>query len=147
MKPPAVIIDVDGTLCDVSSVRHHIARPIRDFDAFHTASAQCPAIPEAVVWVEEMADSGHQILVVTARMERWRHLTAAWLDRHLTRPIAELAMRADRDFRPDCEVKADIRAALSERFDIRHACDDNPNIVRLWNEAGIPVKVIPGWSD
>ena len=45
------------------------------------------------------------------------------------------------------ELKREIHAALTQRFDIHFACDDNPNVVRLWNEVGIPVKVIPGWSD
>ncbi len=149
MKTSAVIVDVDGTLVDVRGIRHHVTGPSksRDFDAFHTASADCPPIMETITWVEQMADAGHQIIVVTARMERWRTLTQRWIDRHVTRPIADLVMRADRDFRPDYEVKREIHAALTERFDIHHACDDNPSVIQLRNEVGIPVKVIPGWSD
>jgi len=147
VKPPAVICDVDGTMCDVSAVRHFVARPRRDFDAFHAASAECPPITETITWIEEMADAGHRILVVTARMEKWRELTATWVARNVTRPIAELAMRADGDFRPDFEVKREIHAALSRRYDIRHAVDDNPHVIRLWTEIGIPVRVVPGWVD
>ena len=149
MKPSAVIVDVDGTICDVSAIRHHVTGPSksRDFDAFHAASAHCPPIVEAITWIEQMADAGHRIVVVTARMEKFRALTQAWIDQHVTRPIADLVMRADRDYRPDYEVKREIHAALTQRFDIHFACDDNPNVVRLWNEVGIPVKVIPGWSD
>lgn len=146
MKPTAVIVDVDGTLCDVSAVRHHVAGPgRRNFDAFHAGSAHCPPHGEAIDWVEQMADAGHHILVVTARMEQWRSMTQTWLDTHLTRPFTELVMRANRDFRPDHQVKREIHAALSRRFTITAACDDNPSIVALWNEIGIPVKVIPGW--
>ena len=43
--PAAVIVDIDGTLVDVSSVRHHVAGPgKRNFDAFHRESADCPPI-------------------------------------------------------------------------------------------------------
>lgn len=146
MKPSAVIVDVDGTLVDVSSVRHHVAGPgKRDFHAFHSGSADCPPHAEAITWVEQMADAGHHILVVTARMEQWRPLTRAWLDTHMTRPFSELVMRANRDFRPDREVKREIHAALSDRYHIRAAADDNPNVIALWEELGIPVTVIPGW--
>ena len=145
MKPSAVIVDVDGTLVDVSTIRHFVAGPKRDFTAFHSGSATCPPHAEAVTWVEEMADAGHHILVVTARMEQWRSLTQTWLDTHMTRPVTDLAMRANRDYRPDHQVKREIHAALSRRYTITHACDDNPSIVALWDEIGIPVKVIPGW--
>ena len=146
MKPSAAIVDMDGTLVNISSVRHFVAGPgRRDFDAFHAASAHCPPNPEAISWVEEMADAGHRILAVTARMERWRTLSQNWIDTHLTRPVEVLAMRADRDFRADHQVKRDIHASLSRRFRIAAACDDNPAIVALWQELGIPVTVIPGW--
>ena len=144
-RPPAVIVDVDGTLVDVSSVRHHLEKPKRNFDLFHSESAHCPPIADTITWVEEMHDAGHHILVVTARVEKWRDLTSTWLERHMTRPHAELVMRADRDFRPDYEVKRDIHAELAARYDIRHAIDDNPNVLVLWRELGIPVTVVPGW--
>jgi len=149
MRDSAVIVDVDGTLCNVSDIRHFVTGPSksRDFDAFHAASAQCQPIAETISWIEQMADAGHHIVVVTARMEKFRALTQEWIDRHVTRPIADLVMRGDRDFRPDFEVKRDIHAALVQRFDIHHAVDDNPHVIRLWTELGIPVKVIPGWSD
>ena len=145
MKPSAVICDMDGTLVNVSSIRHFVTGPKRDFDAFHSSSAECPPNADAVTWVEEMFDAGHRILIVTARMEHWRSVTQTWLDTQLTRPVTDLVMRADRDFRPDFHVKREIYDALSRNFSIVHACDDNPVIVALWNEIGIPVKVIPGW--
>lgn len=145
LVPAAVIVDVDGTLVDVSSVRHHVTGPKRNFDAFHSASADCPPIAQTLTWVEEMHDAGHHILVVTARMEKWRNLTQAWLDRHLPRPHTELVMRRDGDYRPDNVVKREIHAKLASRYQIRFAADDNPNVIALWEELGIPVTVVPGW--
>lgn len=145
-KPPAVIVDVDGTLCDVQKIRHHLFGRRRDFDAFHAASEHCEPIQETLRWCETMFDSGHRLLVVTARMEKWRSLTSAWIDRHLTRPVETLMMRADNDFRPDFDVKREIHAELSAEFEVVFACDDNPHVIALWNELGIPTKVIPGWD-
>lgn len=46
----AVLVDVDGTLCDVSGIRHYVQSvpKTRNFDKFHRASALCPAIPNTV---------------------------------------------------------------------------------------------------
>ena len=44
----AVIADLDGTLCDVSGILHHLEGEERNFAAFHAASADCPPA-EAVV--------------------------------------------------------------------------------------------------
>ena len=41
---PAVIVDMDGTLCDVSAVVHLQAEP-DGFTAFHNGCAQCPPNP------------------------------------------------------------------------------------------------------
>lgn len=40
--PEAVLFDCDGTLVDVSGIRHLLNGPGR-FDAFHRASAACVA--------------------------------------------------------------------------------------------------------
>lgn len=143
----AVIVDVDGTLCDVSGIRHYVYGPgnRRDFNSFHKASALCPPIPDTLAWVDGHREAGRAILVVTARAERWRVLTRTWLHKH---DIAHdrLLMRADHDFRPDVEVKADILTAIvSAGFAPVAAIDDNPNVLGLWRQAGIPVTVVPGW--
>lgn len=145
IRPTAVIVDVDGTLVDVSSVRHHVTGKKRNFDKFHADSAHCPPITQTLDWCADMVAAGHLIVVVTARMGKWRDLTQAWIDKHLPHPIARLVMRTDGDFRPDFDVKRDIHADLAKDFDIVHACDDNPNVIRLWDDLGIPVTVIPGW--
>ena len=144
----AVIVDVDGTLCDVSTVRHHIAKRPKNFDAFHAASAQCPPIAQTLDFVERHHRAGRTIVVVTARRYQWEGLTRAWLQRHLTVPFVGPFMRGDDDVRPDVEVKRRIHEILLRDHDYRivEAIDDNPSIVALWQELGIPTTVVPGWQ-
>lgn len=144
----AVIVDVDGTLCDVSSVRHHIAQRPKNFDAFHAGSANCPPISQTLGFTEKHHAAGRMVVVVTARMYRWEGLTRTWLNKHLTVPFVGPFMRGDNDFRPDVEVKRDIHAILvgDHGYRIVAAIDDNPAIVALWNELGIPTTVVPGWD-
>lgn len=154
MRQRAVLVDMDGTLVDVSSIRHHVTKALRadgsyatvDFDAFHSRSVDCPPIPVTVDHVHRWHLSGHAILIVTARSEKYRPHTSWWLaDNYI--PHVDLHMRDSWDSRPDYEVKKDILSTLRRKWDIVHAIDDNPSVITLWREEGIPVTVIPGWED
>lgn len=142
-RQPAVIFDVDGTLCDVRSVRHLIDE--KGFDAFHRASGGCPPHDHVVEAAHAAAAAGHAVLVVTGRSEKWRSLTSMWLALHAV-PSDVLRMRPDRDYRKDYVIKRAILARLRSRYDIVHAWDDHPAVLRLWEEEGIPTTVVPGWD-
>ena len=75
-RQPAVIVDMDGTLCDVSAVVHLQAEP-DGFTAFHEACAQCPPHPAVIDWCLDYHMRGHQILIVTGRDAWWARFTAA----------------------------------------------------------------------
>lgn len=142
--PEAVIFDMDGTLCDVRTVRHLIDGP-GGFRAFHRASASCP--PHA--WVVEAArqehEAGRAVLIVTGRAAEHRNVTAMWLALHDV-PSEGLWMRHWQDFRPDYEVKRDILTRIRQVYRPVAAWDDNPNVIRLWREEGLGVTVVPGWE-
>lgn len=149
MMRTGVIVDVDGTLCDVSGVRHYVSgeHGYRNFDAFHRASALCPPVPDTLTWVEARRAEGHLVFVVTARRQRWEYLTRVWL-RKWDISYENLLMRADGDDRVDVDVKADILQAIRRRgFQVVAAIDDNPGVIDLWRAEGIPVTVVPGWVD
>lgn len=144
----AVIVDVDGTLCDVSSVRHFVAQRPKDFQSFHSGSLSCPPHTTVLDEVRAHHRAGRTIVVVTARMYQWEDSTRAWLDQHLDVPYVGPFMRGDNDFRADVEVKRDIHAILIRDYGHRivHAIDDNPSILALWAELGIPTTTVPGWD-
>ncbi len=107
MKPTAVIIDVDGTLADVSSIRHHVLTRPKNFNAFHAESVSVPPNAEVVALAHQAKAEGHAVLVVTARRAQWRNHTAMWLALNDV-PSDSLFMRAQDDHRRDVEVKRDI---------------------------------------
>jgi hypothetical protein len=49
--------------------------------------------------------------------------------------------------RADVLVKHDIYRSIALRWDVVRAHDDNPNVIALWEHLGIPVNVVPGWTD
>ena len=146
-KVNAVIVDMDGTLADVSAMRHFVRRQPKNFDAFHAESVNVPPNPEAVRLVRMAHARGLAVVVVTARRARWRHHTAWWLALHDI-PSDALIMRGDQDMRPDVEVKRDIlRDFIRPAWNPVLAIDDNPAIVDLWMSEFIPTVQIPGWED
>jgi phosphoglycolate phosphatase-like HAD superfamily hydrolase len=144
-RKPAVIVDMDGTLCDVSTVIHLQAEP-DGFDAFHRGCAQCPPHREVVDWCVEHHSRGLAILIVTGR-DAWAHaLTDQWLREHLPVRHAGIYMRRNGDFRSNLEVKRDIHSRLESTYEIRAAIDDDPEILRLWQQLGIPVAMVLDWG-
>lgn len=147
--PDAVIVDVDGTLCDVTSVRHHVMGRRKNFAEFHRGAEQCPPHQHVVDAVIEHHEAGRQIIIVTARAYQWEESTLRWLRKVLPVPFHGPFMRGDDDYRADTDVKRDIHRVLTEDHGhtIVHALEDNPRIVELWAVLGIPTTVIPGWVD
>lgn len=148
-RPKAVLVDMDGTLCDVTAIRHYVMRPKdeKDFDGFHQASKDCPPHEQALEFCRRHHAAGDVIVVVTARMDRHYEVSKAWLDQHMPVPYDGPIMREDGLRFSDTEIKRRIHQYLIRHYDIVGACDDNPAIVGLWRELGIPVEVVPGWCD
>lgn len=151
---PAIIVDVDGTLVDVSSIRHYVREAILpdgsytkiNFDDFHKASLFCPAIWSTVDMVQDAWERRIDILIVTARGDQYRQTTKDWLHKYAV-PYTKLYMRPVGDQRADVEVKREILAEIQETWNVVHALDDNPSVIKLWEEHRIPVTIIPGWID
>jgi phosphoglycolate phosphatase-like HAD superfamily hydrolase len=146
MKPNAVIFDMDGTLADVSGIRHHVMGGKQNFDAFHAASIDVPPIQQAVDLAHQARADGHAVIVVTARRAKWRSLTSFWLAMHEI-PSDALFMRHDFDERCDAEVKKDILDRIRLRWTPVLAVDDRPTVCAMWRSQGIPTVVIPGWLE
>lgn len=149
-KQEAVIFDVDGTLVDVTSIRHHVVASApgfthRNSDAFHGSSANCPPNQEVVDAFRAVKDSGKAAIVVTARMERHSFVTTLWLSENGAADYDKIYFRKNFDPRPDAEVKREILRQIEKDYKVVHAWDDNPSIIALWESEGIPVTHIPGW--
>lgn len=140
----AAIFDMDGTLVNVSGIRHLLKGP-KGFDAFHAASIDCPPNQWVVDAARQAHADGLAVLIVTARKWKWRTLTAMWLALHDV-PSDAMWMRGNTDPRKDFLVKQGILKRIRESYNPVHAHDDNPAVIELWARENIPYTVVPGWE-
>jgi hypothetical protein len=145
MKPTAHIYDVDGTLANVDPFLHFIRGDKKSYDAFHSASLHAIPNMNVLEMLNNSVSDGHSVLIVTSRKEKYRSLTSMWLAKNNIRSHA-LFMRADDDNRPDYEAKKDMLNKIAKLWDVTHAIDDNPNVIRLWEDNNIPTTKIGTWD-
>lgn len=154
MKRPAYIFDVDGTLANIDSITHYIVKDQskdpdnfkKDFVSFHNESINVPPHHEVVDMLWDAVNKGFDIIIVTARREDWRAHTAYWLKTKACVPHDVMFMRGLTDYRSDYEIKKDILEHINKFWHVVHAVDDNPNIITLWEENGIPTTKIGTWD-
>lgn len=142
-RPYAAIFDMDGTLCDVRSIRYLVtANPKhRNFHAFHRASIDCPAFEQVVALYRRLQEAGLAMIVVTARTEDFSFLTNLWLQEHDLSCDA-LLMRGLRDHRPDHRVKQDLLREICRDYTPIIAVDDRPQIAEVWRGVGIRTVLV-----
>lgn len=145
IKPKAHIYDVDGTLANVDPYLHYVRGSNRDYNAFHEASIDALPNIEVVEMLNNTVADQYSVIIVTSRKEKYRALTSMWLAKNNITSHA-LFMRADDDNRPDYEAKKDMLDKITKLWDVTHAIDDNPNVIRLWQDNGIPTTKIGTWD-
>lgn len=132
MKRTAIIVDIDGTLCDCEHRRHFIEK--KDWKSFYE-SARVDK-PNANV-LEFIRLTKHEIIFVSGRPEEYRQLTWDWFVKHKITGT-QLFMRADGDFRKDSVVKREIyEKKIAPHFDIVLCIDDRSQVVQMWRSLGL----------
>lgn len=143
----AALFDLDGTLCDTSTIEHLVTGPDADYRAFHAASADCPPRADVRAALDDARDRGLAVVLWTGREFVWRDLTLDWLVRH---GIAHdgLYMRWAADYRPATVVKTALLKDIDDdSVRIVEAWEDDADIVTLLREVGVPTVHEVGGAD
>lgn len=134
----AIIIDLDGTLCNVSHRVHFVKAQPPNWPAFFDACVDDTPNP-AVVTLHDMArHSGIAVIYVSGRPGTHRILTEAWLKHHGVDGHIMLLMRPAGDYRPDAVVKRELfDQYIAGIHNIVFTVDDRDQVVRMWRELGL----------
>lgn len=140
-----IIVDMDGTLADISQrLKRAESNPPpgkrMDWDIFldpvvmaHTDKPN----QHVIHLVKMLQETGHTIIITSARNERHRAVTSQQLDEWGIK-YEKLYLRKDDDFRQDGIVKAELLAKILEDGHVpRIAIDDRQQVVDKWRELGL----------
>lgn len=136
---PLAIFDIDGVLADVRHRLHLVAKRPKDWDAFFNAADTDPLLPQGYQLAHEMTET-HEVLYLTGRPRRNQTITSAWLHHHGL-PRGRLFMRPDRDWRPARVFKRETLKTLAAQRDIAFVIDDDPEVVEVLRQDGLPVTL------
>lgn len=142
-----MIFDVDGTLCDVRSIRFHVDpsepnyRGKKNFNRFHEDSEWAPTNRWVARLLSDFERRGFRIAIVTGREARWASLTERWLDAHQIR-YDSIHYRPDNDERRDVDVKRAHLQTLRKVDTVVLVVDDNPGVIEMWVEQLVPVVAV-----
>lgn len=135
-KRKAIIVDLDGTLCNIDHRLHHFKDKPKKWLAFFEALKDDTPNEWCLDLIESMS-AKFAILFVSGRPAQYYVPTKAWLTKHNV-GMYDLYLREQNDFRPDAEVKEDIyRNLIEPTYDIVFSVDDRQAVVDQWRKMGV----------
>jgi phosphoglycolate phosphatase-like HAD superfamily hydrolase len=138
MNKQTVIVDIDGTLADISHRERHVKGKRKRWGKFFQNMDKDLPIPEVAAKVRQLS-LDHTIILVSGRPDEYRAVTEEWLKRHKI-PYQDLYMRKSGDFRPDDVVKQEILKTRLKKEEIKLVIDDRPRVIRMWRKNGLEVE-------
>ena len=133
------ISDIDGTLADCTHRLQYAKGETKNWKLFFEGIPQDTLRKEIADQVDVYRQSGHPVVLVSARPEDYRKETEQWLaDKGIT--YETLIMRRSGDKRDDVDVKRDIYEKYLQKYQIEVWFDDRPKIIRMLRDLGINVN-------
>lgn len=128
-----ILFDVDGTLTELNGRQDFLKQGNPDWGKFNgEMDRDLPNTPVVELYKTLYESGKYEMIIISARQERFRKLTETWLFWHKI-PFKTLIMRADDDNRPDAEVKQDIlNNLLKQGKEILFTVDDRQAVVDMW---------------
>lgn len=139
VKQKAIIVDLDGTVADISHRLFMIQEKPKMWTEFYNAMVD--DVPNKwcceLIWKFYL---DYKILFVTGRPEEYRQQTIDWLGKNVVidQEFFELHMRPSKDYRPDNVLKLEIyEKNLKDKYDILFVLEDRDRVVNAWRDLGL----------
>lgn len=150
-KRKAVVIDLDGTLCNTDHRQHHVdGRDYqkKDFIKFYEKMSDDTPHEWCVNLLHLYRQAHYAILFVSGRPEEYREKTEEWISRHVALPVSayQLWMRPTDDYTDDRDIKEGIyRKHIEPYYDVEVVIDDRRKVVERWRQIGLTcLQCAPG---
>lgn len=139
MKKEAIIVDLDGTLCDARHRQHHMEGK-KNWQAFYGSIPLDKPNLWCVLIIQGALACGLEVLFVSGRPREYEAATLDWLFKWNIHAAARnrLFMRPDGDFRRDSIVKTEIyKGFIEPHYEVLYCVDDRQQVVDAWRELGL----------
>lgn len=146
--PNIVIVDLDGTLADITHRRHHVSKKPKDWKSFFSKMSEDTPRP-GLSRIINMLHSQCVVVIFSARSYSHRHVTTEWLKKHGIQHSL-LYMREDEGQMSDVEVKRRMLADLRNTFPkgrILGVFDDRQRVVDMWRAEGLECYQVDKWEE
>lgn len=135
-----ILCDLDGVVFDHRHRYHLIREQPKQWDAYYAASVRDPIIVPVVELIRGYYVHGYRIVFVTGRPQRISDITHEKLQATFGVMAYNILHRANRDFRPNVELKESL---LQHCIEHHHglpalAIDDLARVVRMYRDYGVP---------
>jgi hypothetical protein len=139
MKRKAIIVDLDGTLCNTTHRDHLFQEAKPDLNEIWHQMAYDGVNEWCLNIVKQFAAAGYKIIFLTGRGDEARNPTTQWLYRNVGMHIDyDLVMRLQNDHRPNQLIKHDLYMKwLAPTYDVEFCIDDQQSIVDMWRNLGL----------
>ena len=141
MGIPCILIDLDGTLCNIDHRIPFLKTNRKEFFKGISNDSINNTVSSAIL---DFFYSARDIVFVSGRPKSHKQESIAWLEQNfkfdpgLVR--SPIYMRANSDSRPDHEVKKDLLKDIREDgYDPLFVIDDRDSVVEMWLEEGLDV--------
>lgn len=151
-KQKAIIVDIDGTVADLTHRLHYITPRIggeseadrqlkKDWGKFHSSCVDDAPIREMCTLVKTLWNAGAVIVFITGRPESIYDETRNWINTNIDLfDDFTLLMRRTGDYRHDYVVKEELyNKYIFGDFDIEFVLEDRASVVKMWRSLGLRV--------
>lgn len=130
--PPAIIVDIDGTLAHMKSKR----KPY-DWDKVYLDE-----VDEEIQNYLNRLHGDVRVIFLSGRDSVCREMTEYWLDFYID-DYEALYMRPEKDYRKDTIIKKELfDNHIRGKYNVLHVIDDRPCVVNMWNDMGLKVWAV-----
>ena len=136
---PALIVDLDGTLCEIAHRLHFISDTTKnkDWKSFYLNMAADDVNEWCYSIIKLFSEDGVAILYVTGRPDTYKQVTLNWLRQNAC-PINGIYMRSASDSREDFVVKKEIyENEIKPSYNVLFCLEDRASVTKMWRSLGL----------